>query len=75
MITASDYERLKPYREEIMNYKKTQKAKGECLVVLDKIRQEKRLGAICFSCLGSKVNAMNDAVIWIEEYERENDRK
>lgn len=70
MITESEYERLKPYRDEIMNFKKTGKSKGHSLVELDKIRQNKGLGAICFSCTGSKYNAMSDAVIWIEEYEK-----
>lgn len=74
MLTEAEYNELLPHREDIMQFEKTQKFKGNSLHIIDRIRQRINplIGPICFSCSGSKANALLDAINLIKQYEENN---
>ena len=72
MLTPDEYNELLPFRPKIMAFKERGNYKGDdSLHIIDKIRQKRSMGAICYSCSESKVNALNDIMALMQEYEEE----
>lgn len=69
MLSDAEYESLRPHRDKIMAFATTHNYKGDAMHIIDKIRQARGWGSICFECTGSKANALNDAISLIQEYE------
>lgn len=65
MLTESEYNQLKPIEEKLKAYSLS---KAE-LEMVNTIKQRLRLGAICFSCTGSVMNAIREMLSFMELYE------
>ena len=72
MLSPDDYNNLLPHREEIMKWKTTHKYRGEGLQLIDAIRQRMGYAPLCYTCDGNRIEAINDAIYLIEQYELEN---
>lgn len=72
MLTEREYEELKPHREKIFEFATTASYNGDAMFIIDRVRQRHGWGDMCFSCDGSKANALNDAIALITEYELAN---
>jgi hypothetical protein len=70
MLSEAEYKELLPHREAILS--RNVHRGSAYLVIADKIRQRNGMGQICFSCDGSKVEAVNDIWAMFTEYERTN---
>lgn len=68
MLTAEDYEALKPYRDNLMEGN----ANHAALKTIDPIRTRLGYGSICFDCSGSIANAVRDIQELIQRYEKTN---
>lgn len=69
MLTEQEYNELQPHRKKIMAFEQTQSYNGDAMHIIDRIRQRHGWGSICFDCTGNKVNALNDAITLIREFE------
>lgn len=72
MISEQEYNDLIQYKPGFEEFERTGKYKGGALSLLNTMMQRKGLGDICFSCEGSKANAVREALGWIREYEENN---
>lgn len=72
MLSSEEYNSLLPDREHIMQFKATGNYNGTALMIIDRIRQRMGYRPVCYACGGSKIEALNDAVNLIIEYEQAN---
>jgi hypothetical protein len=71
MLSSEEYEKLLPHREEIFRWKETGNYKGSGMTLIDRIRQGRGYRAICYACMGDKIEALKDVYQMIIEYEKE----
>lgn len=72
MLSETEYNQLVPHKDLIKRCYDSQsfgKAANQILIVIDRIRQAHQMGALCYNCTGSVMNALNDAMSLIKEYE------
>lgn len=70
MITDEEYQKLLPYRKQILDFDRTNQFRaGDALMIIDSIKQRLKQGHVCFDCEGSKVQAVIEASCYIKEYE------
>ena len=70
MLTESQYRELLPHRADIIKFYNTKKLRNHDLMILaDKIRQNHRMGVLCFNCDGDKIQAMTDIYNMFVNYE------
>ena len=69
MLSEAEYNELKPHRDKILRFEEKGTYRGDGLSIIDQIRQRRGWGAVCYSCEGSKVAAVMDAISLIREYE------
>lgn len=74
MITAFDYEEIKPHRDAIILFNLTgQYSGGDALYIADKLRQRYGMGGpINYGCDGCRITAMNDLYNLMIEFEQHN---
>lgn len=70
MLSAEEYESLKSDREHIFRWKETGSYRGNAMQTIDYIRQRRGYPSICYSCDGSKEEALKDAYNLMVEYEK-----
>ena len=72
MINQSEYNEIKPHREDILLFNKTgQYRGGDALFIADKLRQRYGMSMpINFGCDGCKIAAMNDLYNLMVEFEQ-----
>ena len=70
ILSDSEYEELKPFRDEIVGFESNRNYKGNALNIINTIRQRHGYSALCFNCDGSKAAAMLDMAGWIISYEQ-----
>ena len=76
MLTEQEYNELLPHRDKLLAFEQTQSYKGDGLLIIDRIRQRMNIaGPVCWDCDGSKVNAINDGISLIKNYEEKHGRK
>lgn len=70
MITEAEYNEILPHKGDIEKFRKTGNCDGTVLPIADRIRQRLSMsGPVCYSCSGSKAEAMNDIYNLMVEYE------
>jgi len=74
MLSLEEYEKLLPHREEILRWKETGNYKGSGMSLIDRLRQSRGYRAICYACMGDKIEALKNVYDMILEYEKEKDR-
>ena len=70
MLTETEYNKLKEYREAIFAFKENNKYNAGGFEVFNEIRQRHNRPPMCFTCNASKIEALSDMYHFIIEYEQ-----